>query len=171
MKDLEISEFGEPLKITLEDLVNLEKKFDIKLPNTYKEFAIQQLKYSRGTPGFSEFICNGKEGFNIIDETNRRNSFVVEQFHDLGSIYLLPKNDLSPLMGIAVDHVGNMLCISLSPNNYGKIYSWVMDEQPDECDIDNWDDDNQEDLVGIIFENIYFLCNDFNEFINRLEEE
>jgi SMI1-KNR4 cell-wall len=58
------------------------------------------------------------------------------------------------LIPIAEDDGGNLICISCSDNDKGKIYFW------------NHEEENEDDLTA----NLYFVSNSFNEFIDSLVE-
>ena len=56
-------------------------------------------------------------------------------------------------MPIADDPSGNQICIGISKQYFGQVYHWAHCEETEEM------------------ENIYFLSNSFNDFLNCLYED
>lgn len=56
-------------------------------------------------------------------------------------------------MPIADDPSGNQICIGISNQYFGQVYHWAHGEETEEM------------------ENIYFLSNSFNDFLNCLYED
>jgi cell wall assembly regulator SMI1 len=134
---------------------DLEKKFNICLPNEYRNFL---LKYNGGIPRPSvfNFKDNGGQETNslvhyfyaIYNESNYDN---LEQNYIL---YIKEKRIPLNILPIADDPFGNMICISLSGNDCGNVYFW----------------NHEEEVENESYDNLSLIANNFNEFLDNLYE-
>jgi hypothetical protein len=67
----------------------------------------------------------------------------------------VPKN----LLPIASDWSGNLICLSINGDDFGKIYFWSHEEEGE-----------LESGKSPDYHNVYFVSNSFTEFINGLYE-
>ncbi|NPC92657.1 SMI1/KNR4 family protein [Bacillus sp. WMMC1349] len=134
-------------RLTTGDLEGFEHNHNITFPIDYREFL---LAYNGGypTPGT----------YKISDELSES---ILNIFYGIGSMYdnLEKKFDIFDeileigFIPIADDPSGNQICIGISKEYFGQIYHWTHDEEQD----------------GM--ENMYFLSNNFNEFLDYENEE
>lgn len=134
-------------KISLEEIDEFEKNYDIKLPEQYKKFMI---KYNGGYPELSSFIISEQEGESLVNKfygLEDDDCSLAEAFDYLEDV--LPKDFIS----IADDPAGNEICLGIDGKYEGKIYFWFHDR-------------NHESQIN----NMYFLADSFDEFFNMLYE-
>ncbi|WP_449601286.1 SMI1/KNR4 family protein [Paenibacillus sp. Marseille-Q9583] len=133
-------------KITVQEIEGFERTHNIKLPESYKEFLIT---FNGGHPEPNLFNISdvGESVVNVFYGLKISKSYdeLLNAYESLeGSI---PEGFLS----IGDDSGGNQICLGISGEYYGKLYFWFHDiEDNDEVD------------------NMVFLSNEFDEFINNL---
>jgi len=146
---VEFSGCGPPLVEA--DIAALEEELKIKLPDEYRRFL---LKYNGGYPDPSGFgYRSGPYGANVMSEFvsigtgpfNLRSEFVERKIND--------KQMADDLMSIGYDGSGDLVCIGLEGNRWGKVYLW------------NHEEDNTQGEPGC---EIYFVASSFDEFLKRL---
>ncbi len=166
MKELTFSDFEKrKTPLTIKELHDFELKHNVKLPDSYIEFMLKSnLNENGGVPKEGYFKCNENEGFDIISSSNKKRNIEVD-FSGLESLMFSPKNQLSPLLIIGGDSGGNFICLSLSKENYNKVYFWDHEVEPFGAF------DSNREIPFEEFVNIYFICNSFEEFVDRLETE
>lgn len=142
-------------KIDDKELSDLETRLKMKLPNDYKKFLLQN---NGGIP-----IPNV---FDFIDGDGQNSNSLVHYFyavyndngHDnLENNYNFFKSERripSNILPIAEDPFGNMICISVSGDDYGKVYFW----------------DHELEGQSESYDNISLIASSFDEFINNLHE-
>jgi hypothetical protein len=152
---------------SLEEIKELEKKINNELPLDFKNFLI---KHNGGSPSKSLFFIKK----NIINTTNFKtydsNLIIIESFSKIKNIisFGLRTYNNEKMIYIGNGTVENLFYISLSPKSYGSILYWDYQETPEE--FDSYDFDNPEN-DNLKYENIYFVCNSFKEFIESLVDE
>ena len=151
---IEIENYNFPLGD--DSIKNLEKQRGIILPKDYKEFLS---KYNGGTPKYMNT-------FRLMDSNNDSDSN-IDNFlgidhpcETLSMRYIfeffgtrVPK----PLLPIARDPFGNLICICTQGDNYGKVYFWDHEDEGMDNNEPWW-------------KNIYLIANSFIEFMNGLFE-
>ncbi|MCL9635033.1 SMI1/KNR4 family protein [Bacillus zanthoxyli] len=133
--------------LSIEDLERFEHSHSITIPREYRDFL---LEYNGGYPNPSVYKISEKLGESIVNI-----------FYGIGTMYdnLEKKFDLfdeiveAGFMAIADDPSGNQICIGISNQYFGQVYHWAHGEETEEM------------------ENIYFLSNSFNDFLNCLYED
>ena len=136
-------------KTSLKDIENFENIHNLKLSNSYKNFL---LNFNGGNvepnlfkiSGAAESVVNVFYGLNISKTYDE----LSEVFESLDSA--IPNNFLA----IGDDPGGNQICLGISNENFGKIYFWFHDIE---------DNDKEENMI--------FLSDDFDNFIDRLYED
>ncbi len=137
------------------EIEEIEQMLGLKLPNQYREHL---LKYNGGQcePNIFIFNENGKLSDSCIDwflaiyegEYDNLNRYIIE--------YKIENKRLPEMvLPIAHDPGGNLICISCSGEDYGKVYFWDHEREMD---------------ASIGFSNLFFVANSFNEFIDNLKE-
>lgn len=134
-------------KLTLQQLENFQDNHKISFPIEYKDFL---LKYNGGYPQKSAFkVKDGIDEFeNIlnvfygINSINDDLSDSFDFFDDIIELGFLP---------IADDPGGNQICIGINNEFYQKIYFWDHETE-------------------IKLENLQFVADSFQEFLNDLTE-
>lgn len=120
MKKIDFYEVESP--ITSDDIINVEERFEIKLPENYKKLL---LKFNGGVPSDHIVISDDEEvsigGFYSIKYGNILLEDAIENFQI--SQELIP----SDCIPIGYDGFGNPYCISTNEVDYGKIYCWFFD--------------------------------------------
>jgi hypothetical protein len=138
------NQFG---KLSLEELTEFEKTNKIDLPQDYKKFL---LTYNGGEP---------------LKNTNQTPSTVVRYVLGMhngdydSSLYkyidMFGKRLPFSTFPIATDPLGNLFIMSMHPDNYGQIFFWEHEGEPEIQD-------------GHYIDNISFVAWSFNEFISKL---
>ncbi|MBN2572387.1 MAG: SMI1/KNR4 family protein [Ignavibacteriales bacterium] len=136
--------------LDIKELEAFEKRINIQLPSEYREFI---LKHNGGKP-----VSNS---FNFIDFDGKESNSLVHYFFSIHNeksfdnleltyeYYINEDRIPSYMLPIASDPFGNYICISTKEENYGKIY--FCDHEMDTND------------------NLCFISNSFNEFLNMLK--
>ena len=133
--------------LSIGNLEFFEKNQNINLPKDYRDFL---LEYNGGYPNPGIYKISDELGESILNI-----------FYGIGSMYdnLKKKFDIFDeilemgFIPIADDPSGNQICIGISKECFGQIFHWAHDEEHDKM------------------ENMYFLSNNFNEFLDSLYEE
>jgi cell wall assembly regulator SMI1 len=108
-------------------IADFEKQFDIRLPQDYKEFLLQN---NGGAPeedwafDFIDIATNTKTGsdiqsfFVIYDEETYKDDDLRKSYR------ILRENEEVPvgILPIGNDPGGNLICISVSDKNYGEVF-------------------------------------------------
>lgn len=144
-------------------IINFEKKFDVKLPDDYKRFMLE----NNGGESDDDFI------FEFYDDVIKKNNRSVircffriyenkeeKVYDDLGQICEnMWGNGIidRKMLPIADDPGGNVICMSINNEDFGTIY--FLNHEIEDCD------------TGFLFSNK--ICSSFSDFTNMLyiEEE
>ncbi|WP_303924982.1 SMI1/KNR4 family protein [Draconibacterium sediminis] len=147
-------------RIELQEINQLEKLVGLNFPNEYKQHL---LKYNGGQciPNVFSFKEDGIETKSMIDWFLA----IYEGEYDNLKSYLTTfkieeKRMPSHMIPIAHDPLGNLICISCSPYDYGNIYFWDHEKEV------NYGISGNED-----YSNLIQIANSFNEFISLLKDE
>jgi hypothetical protein len=144
-------------KLSEAELVKFEEQIGFTLPESYRNFL---LVYNGGEPS---------PYFHKVPKWHFQQSLVVEfkgidpcsEYVDLGeAIELLQDRLPKGFIPIGGDPGGNYVLISLDGSTRGKIYFWDHEDEPEDC-TENLSD----------YPNIYWLADDFKNFLNNLKEE
>lgn len=142
--------------LTEQDIVILEKQIGCSIPIEYREFL---LFHNSGHPRPSNFTMLTRDGstdfgavnfflgVNISEETLNL-ADTLKTFHNR-----IP-SDFFP---IALDPGGNLIGIISGGADIGKIYFWDSEEESEEGE-------------PATRENLYFIADNFNKFMNGLSE-
>lgn len=147
---IELTHSREPLNE--EDIAKLEILLGISLPIPYKNFL---LSHNGGHPKLAGFYIqnNPSDNHGLIDY------FLCIKEKDIYNLLTWIKrykNRIpSDLIPIAVDPGGNLVCLTVTGNNIGKIYFWDHEEEADEGETPG-------------YANIYPIANSFDEFVGSL---
>ena len=156
MKYLEVIEPKAP--VTILEIENAEKEIGISFPKIYKDFL---LKVNGGHPDKDTFpmLESYNEKFDYVGSSiawfnaicNDEYSNLVKDCFGIG--YEYPKD----LMPIASDPGGNIICLGISGEVYGKVYFWDIRGQAAAFGVkEPW------------YRNVYLIANSFEDFINSL---
>lgn len=138
---------------TESDVRKFESLIEARLPEDYRAFL---LEHNGGETDPNIFFISEEQGSDILD---RLLALIKEPEHS--SLYWsydcylgrMPSN----IIPIGDDPGGNNVCISVSGADYGSIYFWDHDGEPEE--------DEQP-----YYENLYLMAASFSEFLNNLYE-
>lgn len=139
-----------------EKLVYLEKKIGFSLPENYRNFSI---KYNGGYPEPGSFVFFDKN-------LNRQDGSSVDRFLYIGEkVYGSIENYLrvfdsrvpKSYLPVAHDPGGNLILIKLAGADVGGVFFWDHEFEADPGETPSE-------------KNIYFISNDFNEFLGGLYE-
>jgi hypothetical protein len=139
-----------------EQIEVVEKFVGLSFPKEYKEHL---LRYNGGrcSPSVFTFVENGEETTSAVDWFL---AIYDGKYDNLVSYINIYKKDEERLpirmLPIANDAGGNLVCISCSGADEGKVFFW---------------DHEKEDLPGILndeYANMYFIANSFTQFLNEL---
>lgn len=133
-------------------LNNFEKEFQIRLPDEYRQFII---KYNGGYPEPDGFKFMNKSKGSSVD---RFLGLVDDEYEDIRK-YIQKYKDRIPtnLIPIAYDPGSNLVCISVSGEDFGSVYFWEHELEFDEGQKPD-------------YSNVTIIANNFNEFLNGLYE-
>lgn len=148
---MELTNIGE--KLTEQDILNLEHKLNVNLPQDYKGFLLQN---NGGSP-VEDWVFDFTQ---ILPESGKPfdNSSVIRKFSTLSELPVFYDNligeELIPekFLPIASDPGGNQILLCTNENNHGKIY--FADHGMYDLETDYW----------LMTE----LADSFTEFINKL---
>jgi hypothetical protein len=139
-----------PLKESV--LVLYEKKWGYKLPEPYRDFL---LSHNGGYPEPDAFNFKNKDTGSSVD---RFLGIDIGEYDNLIEYLENYKNRIpNDLFPIAHDPGGNLICICISGDNYGKIFFWDHDIEADEGELPD-------------YSNITLISDSFEEFMNNLYE-
>lgn len=132
-------------KLSLKDLKAFEREHNLKIPGLYREFL---LNYNGGYVVPNVFYISTKEGESALNV-----------FYGIGNMYnnLEKKFDFFDeileigFIPIASDSGGNQICLGINDDFFEKIYFWNHEQETDEP-----------------MENMHFLAENINEFLNSL---
>jgi hypothetical protein len=149
---VEIHESKAP--ITDDQIKKIENRLRISLPQDYKDFL---LKHNGGYPDPDAFIF--RRGEKSEEGAVDRFLAIHDGQHDNLARYLewykgrLPRN----LFPVAHDPGGNLIAISVSGDDVGKVYFWDHDEEVEEGEAPD-------------YRNVYLIADDFAGFLGSLRE-
>lgn len=153
MKDLRLEDSEKP--ITEEQYKLFLKEFNLKLPDSYKQFI---LKYNGGYPKISAFGNPYEDGFTVdyLGRIAPEKEGFFETYDSLSSTRLLidthqieEQNIPKHLYPFGASEGNHTLCISMKDKDFGSIYVYYLDGTAHEP---------------------AFLTSSFEQFINALED-
>jgi hypothetical protein len=142
-------------KVTLEEINQLEKRRNIRLPGKYIHFL---LTYNGGEPDPNFFEIPGQDGYGSY----------VDLFYGIGvpaygdleeSIEVYTERHPEGFIPIGSDPGCNVICLGTIEPYIGKIYFWDHHDELDERGLSKTD-----------MSNMYWLADDIDEFLNKLYE-
>jgi hypothetical protein len=138
--------------VTESDIQAFETHLNARLPEEYRQFLMQ---HNGGKPEPSVFRVD-IDGFPNED---RITCFLClsDTEHDSLSRYLKKYRDRIPvnLLPIALPLAVDLVCLSISGDDYGTVYFWDHNWESDELD----------------YTNVHFIAHSFNELLNNLYPE
>ena len=146
-------------RISAGDIEKLEEKLNKKLPDEYKKFL---LLHNGGVPISNLSAGNLELGYLVINELygiNAKKNY-NDLYHTIDVYDGRIPDDFIPIGG---DPGGNVYCLGISGDYFGKVYFWDHEEEDDS--------DEKADKHAVLPNNMYFLADSFTSFINRLTEE
>jgi cell wall assembly regulator SMI1 len=138
-----------------EDLIRIEQHLGQSLPAEYRR---SLLSHNGGRPEPHFFHIRGKNGNTDSDgwlslflgvNTGAYHSDLERTMHTFRE--RMPTN----LIPIARDPGGNLICLSTTGTDAGAVYFWNHEEEASEGEPPTYD-------------NVYFIANGFDEFLNSL---
>jgi len=150
---VKINAIGKPL--SLEDLNKFESQVERMIPDSYKSFL---LDYNGGFPEPDTFILDDKK-FDRTEEISVEWFLGIDtkEYDDLRSVIRVYKDRIPvSLFPIALSGGDSLVCIGIEGDNLGKVFFWDREEEVEEGMVPT-------------FDNVYFLANNFEEFINSLK--
>jgi hypothetical protein len=142
--------------ITLAQINALEARFSFSLPTAYREFL---LTYNGGSPEPCGFLYQnqGKSYRAIANRFLGIQDGSYSLYEDLLTYKEREKRVPDNLIPIADDPGGNLICLSVSGSDCGKVYFWDHDLESDYGEEPD-------------YSNVYFIANSFEEFFQNLTE-
>lgn len=169
--------------LNIDEILEVEKSLGGELPQNLREFLMNY-----GITDFNEevvFEPISTDAEYIHDENSNQPNFTFEGssvsvFYGKdpekdGAYDILwnidnYKDRMPPkFIPFATDGMGNQLVMSLSKDNYGKIYFWDHEAE--------WDSEDYYDETGNVmpeevkYQNLWLLANDFDDFFTKLHAE
>jgi cell wall assembly regulator SMI1 len=137
--------------ITIAEIIEVESEIGLVLPEDYRNFL---MLHNGGNPDPSLFPLTG-DPLNPYGILRRLYCICPGDPLNLIDNYFLTKDRLpNGILPIGEDSFGNLICIGLLQNNFGKIFFWDHEEE-----------------INQINKNIYFVANSFTELLNMLVRE
>lgn len=142
--------------ISEEDILDFERKYNINLPESYRSFLLQN---NGGTPNPNIFDFNDNYGQNTSSLVHYFYAlYNGDGYDNIEQNYKLFKSEGRipiNILPIADDPFGNMVCISFSGSDCGKIYFW----------------DHELESQNKSYDNLSLIADSFTDFINSLRKE
>ena len=135
-------------------IINIEEKYNIKLPDDFRNF----LKLYNG--GYPEPGVFESKDHTIGSRVQRFLGIHKEKYSNLIDYLSLYKGRISnKLFPIAHDSFGNLICIGIVGDIYGKIFFWNHE----------WEADSSLGEIPGFF-NVTLIADNFDEFFEGLHE-
>jgi hypothetical protein len=136
-------------KISLENIKIFEEKYNVTLPEEFKRFL---LEYNGGDVKPNVFKISDEHGESALNTLYGLD--ISSEYDELSNVFdslegELPENFIS----IGDDSAGNQICLGIIGSYCGKVYIWMHDMEENE-----------------FMDNMFFLANSFNEFLDSLYE-
>lgn len=137
--------------VSEQELVNVEKQLNIKLPDSYRDFL---KKYNGGYPQPDGFdFASGDDGSSVdkfLEISDSKNASLMTFFNKYKN--RIPKN----YVPIAIDPGGNLILIGVNGEK-AEVYFWDHENEVDDGDVPG-------------MENMHLIALSFYDFINNLYE-
>jgi cell wall assembly regulator SMI1 len=134
------------------DITQVEVQLGLSLPAGYRNFL---LAHNGGRPEPDAFPIHN----NPSDDHGLVHNFLCIKKEDNYNLTVWAKRYRgripSDLLPIAKDPGGNLICLSVSGADVGKVYFWDHEEEAGEGETPGYD-------------NVYFVANSFQEFLESL---
>ena len=142
--------------ITDLNISTFEKEFGLSLPEEYKNFL---LTYNGGKPKPRSFDYKLKDGRSWSGGIRDFFGLGLDDWEDLRFYYSLYKDRIpKQMLPVGNDDGGNLVLLGLTHSMKGNVYFWDHNEESDDENLPTYD-------------NIYFIANNFKEFLSNLREE
>ena len=153
MRSLIINEPYQPA--TEYDVSSLENKLGISLPSDYRQFLFSYNGGGRPDPCLFPIAGNTADDHGIVEWLYVIN---VEDQFDLVDVIEVYEERLPPeLLPIAEDPGGNLICLSVSGPNRGKVYFWDHEGEGKSGEAST-------------YSNVYYVADSFQAFIDSLDK-
>lgn len=135
-------------KVSLEKIKEFETKYNINLPIQYREFL---LEYNGGNVKPNVFKISDEEGETAVNTLYGLG--IAEHYDELSNVFDSLYGEIcEEFISIGDDSGGNQICLGIEGNYLGKIYLLHDVEEIEEMN------------------NMIFISNSFNDFLNDLYE-
>jgi hypothetical protein len=139
--------------ITPAELREFERELGAELPRDYLDFLLTHNAARVKPKCFQWTVQSGRVDFNVVRYLLGLCDLEWCSLRDYQKAYIgrIPAN----LLPIGIDEDSSNICLSISGDDYGKVYFWdrhfeVFDGEPD-------------------YSNVFLIANSFTEFINGLK--
>ncbi len=149
MTHVAISESYQPLQEA--DILRLEQELRAELPRDYRSFL---LAHNGGTPDPDVFIIGGDpEDEDVVSQFLGIQQGEYEDLFNLLGVFRgrIPDN----LLPVARDPFGNLICLSITGENRGKVYFWDHEEEAMEGEVPD-------------YRNVSWIADSFKSFLDSL---
>lgn len=141
--------------ITLDEVKELESLIGCQLPNEYKQFMLQ---YNGGRPKLSGFRFSLNQNDWSVAMVAWFLAFYDGEYENITDFYHTFRVRIpSMMLAIARDPGGSLILLGLEGENKGKVFFWLQELEGDDGEEPSYD-------------NVAFVANSFNEFLNSLIE-
>lgn len=142
--------------VSIEKIQNFENQNGIEFPQDYVSFL---QKHNGGKPHPHTFEYKLHDGRSWTGGVRDLFGFDLDNFKNI-DFFADMRGDRVPenMIPIGVDDGGNFILLGLSGQAEGKVYFWDHNEESEDGDPPTDD-------------NVYFMANNFTEFLNNLKEE
>lgn len=142
--------------IPLEKIQHFEKQICVEFPEDYVRFLAN---FNGGKPEPHTFEYKLRDGRVWTGGVRDLFGFDLDNFRSI-DFFADMRGDRVPenMIPIGVDDGGNFILLALNGQEKGKIYFWDHNEESEDDEPPSYD-------------NIYFVANNFTEFLKNLKEE
>jgi hypothetical protein len=141
--------------ITIDQVDSFEKMIGSKLPTDYREFLLAS---NGGDPGESVFDSGDELGLLVVQEFlglgDKTLDYTLERNYET---YVLQDRLPAGMLPIASEPGGNLFCLGISPEHFGKVFFWDHELEDYEFQYE--------------FENMILLTDSFSRFIADLKAD
>ena len=147
----------------LDEIAQVEEQIGANLPKEYRAFLEH---YNGGYPEPDRFRFHAKYMGNSFENhpfgeraiLDRFLGVYIGEFDNLKTYLKVYKGRIpSNMIPVAHDPGGNLVCLAIKGDDYGKVFYWRHDEEVEDGEIPD-------------YKNIYYIADNFEQFTSSFED-